>query len=242
MHVRRFSALVGLASLACLVSTAGATVVTFDNGAEGWSIQNAVTIAPNGGNPGAYLSHFQIDTFGVNIANTTSPEFIGDYGAKGPVTLGLDVQVTRIWDFFIGDLSRDLVVELRNYDLAQGGYPWSSVWYNLGTLSSGMPWTSLSVDILDPTSATLPPGWGGYGDEDPNTFEPILPAGVTFADVLAGVDEVVFTSYVPGYFFGFHNWDFGVDNIRINPVPEPSAWLLGVLSTLAFGLLGPKRR
>lgn len=242
MYLRRFTALACAASLALALSQATAEVVTFSNGAEGWSIQNAVTIEPTGGNPDAYLYHFQIDTFGVNIANTTSPAFLGDYGAKGPVTVGLDVEVTRIWDFFIGDLSRDLVVEFRNYDLAQGGYPWTSVWYNLGTLSSGMPWTSLSVDILDPTSATLPPGWGGYGDEDPNTFEPILPPGVTYADVLAGVDEVVFTSFVPGYFFGFHNWDFGVDNVRINAVPEPSTWLLAALASGALACLGWKRR
>lgn len=206
-----------------------ADVVTFDNGAEGWSIQNAVTIEPAGGNPGANLYHYQIDTFGVTVANSTNPAFIGDYGAKGPVTVSLDIKVNQIWTFQFGDVPRDLVVEFRSHSLAQNGYPWASVWANLGTLSSGMDWTTMGVHIADPTSATLPAGWGGYGDEDPETYEPILPAGLTFADVMANVDEIVFTTFVPGYFFGFTNYDLAVDNISIVPAPGAALPLLGVV-------------
>jgi len=215
------------AGAALTASPAFAAVVTFDNGPEGWSIQNAVTIDPAGGNPGANLSHFQIDTFGVNIANTTNPDFLGDYGAKGPVTISIDVKVNRIWDQFFGDVPRELVVELRSYDLAQNGYPWTSVWTKVGDIFSDLDWTTMTAEIADPTSATLPAGWGGYGDEDPNTFEPILPAGVTFADVLADVDEIVFTSFVPGYFYGFTNYDFAVDNISIVPAPGAAVAMLG---------------
>ena len=72
---------------------------------------------------------------------------------------------------------------------------------------------------FDPTQTDLPQGWGGSGDEDPNTFEPILPADRTFADVLAGVDEVVFTTFVPGFFYGFTNFDLQVDNVSVRSVP-----------------------
>jgi hypothetical protein len=208
-----------LATLALAgAALAGGTRVTFDNGNEGWTIQNFATITPDGGNPGPYLSHFQIDTFGINISNTSTRDFLGDYGAKGPVRVGLDILVNRVWDDFIGDLSRDIVVELRDYDNPPEGYPWVSVWYNLGTLSTGQPWHTLSVDIQDPTQTALPPGWGGYGAEDPNTFEPVLPPGRTFANVLSGVDELVFTTFVPGYFFGSTNYDIGVDNVFIEPL------------------------
>lgn len=192
--------------------------VTFDNGPEGWAIQGEATIEPDGGNPGAQMVHFQIDTFGVRIDNRTTPAFIGNYAAKGPVRLGLDIEVNRIWMEFSGDVPRDLVVELRDYDNPPGNYPYVSVWYNLGTLVSNSPWQTLAVGIEDPTSVVLPPGWGGTGDEDPNTFEPRLPPGRTFANVLTGVDEVVFTTFVPGFFFGFTNFDFGVDNIFIEPL------------------------
>ena len=46
-------------------------------------------------------------------------------------------------------------------------------------------------------------------------FEPTLPDGVTFADVLANVDEVLFTTFVPGFFFGFTEFGLGVDNVTI---------------------------
>ncbi|MDX2149067.1 MAG: GC-type dockerin domain-anchored protein [Planctomycetota bacterium] len=205
------AALLAAASVAAAIDVR----VGFENGDQGWSIQNAVTILPDGGNPGAHLAHFQIDTFGVNIANSTSREFIGNYADKGPVRVGLDILVNRIWMEFAGDVPRDLIVELRDYQNVPEGYPWVSVWYNLGTLTSNTPWETRSVEIADPTSVTMPAGWGGTGAEDPVTFEPRLPANRTFADVLASVDEIVFTTFVPGFFFGFTNFDIGVDNVFI---------------------------
>ena len=232
----RTTAIAALAT-AAFSSGALATVTTFDNGDEGWSIQNAVTIENSGGNPGNFLSHFQIDTFGVTVSNSRNPAFIGDYSAKGEsVSVSMDIEVTRVWDQFIGDVSRELVVEFRNHDLAQGGLPYTSVWTSIGVMTTGTPWTTVGTTIDDTSSATLPAGWGGYGAEDPNTFEPILPAGVTFADVLSNVDELVFTTYVPGYFFGFTNYDFGVDNMTITPTP-------GAASVFALaGVAGLRRK
>ena len=40
--------------------------------------------------------------------------------------------------------------------------------------------------------------------------------------MLAGVDEVAFTTLVPGYMYGFTYFDVAVDNISISPVPEPA--------------------
>jgi hypothetical protein len=95
-----------------------------------------------------------------------------------------------------------------------------------------------SVTIDDPNSDILPPGWGGFGAEDPDTFEPILPEGVTFADVLSGVDEIAFTTIQPGFFFSFDDYDVTLDNITISTIPAPgSAVLLG-----AGGLFAARRR
>jgi hypothetical protein len=226
-------------ALAIASATYADAMVTFDDGPEGWSIQNAVTILPDGGNPGSYLEHYQIDTFGINISNTTNPEFIGDYSAKGSsVTIGLDFKADRIWDQFMGDVPRELIVEFRSTSLAQGGYPWTSVWVKLSDIATGMDWTNLSVTIDDTSSIALPAGWGGYGAEDPDTYEPMLPEGVTFADVMADVDEVVFTTFVPGWFYGFTNYDIGVDNVFISAIPSP-----GALALLGLGgILGRRRR
>jgi hypothetical protein len=88
------------------------------------------------------------------------------------------------------------------------------------------------VTIGDTSSSVLPSGWGGYG----NTGDPSLPPGRTFADVLAGVDEIAFTTFVPGSFYGWTGYDVAVDNLSISPVPEPAnfAMLAGGLGVLAL--------
>ena len=42
--------------------------------------------------------------------------------------------------------SRDFVIELRDFDNPSGGYPWTSVWYNLGTLTAAVAAASLPAD------------------------------------------------------------------------------------------------
>ena len=140
---------------------------------------------------------------------------IGDYTARGAVRLGADFDVTFI-RFFGSEVTRDVIVELRDYDNPPENYPYASVYYNFGPLPAPEDgWRSFSVDIDDPTAAELPVGWGGTGAEDPETFEPMLPADRTFASVLAGVDEIVWTTFVPGFFFGFTDFDISVDNLSI---------------------------
>ena len=136
--------------------------------------------------------------------------------------------------FFNSEVPRDLVVEFRD-NTNNNGLPYTSVWLNLGTLTANNPgWHTYTATIVDPFATDLPAGWGGYGDEDPNTFEPILPADRTFTSVLQSVDSVHFTTFVPGFFFGFTNFDIQVDNIRIESVPAPgAAALLGLAGVSA---------
>ena len=75
-----------------------------------------------------------------------------------------------------------------------------------------MPWLPRWLPLL-------PAGWDGYGAED-STGMPYLPSDRTFASVLAGVDEVAFTTYVPGMVFGYTYFDVAVDNISISAVPQ----------------------
>jgi hypothetical protein len=215
------------------------TTTTFDNGLEGWSISGRTDINPTGGNPGANLHGVLIDVFGADIRNNTNDAFLGDLSRYGTFELSIDIQVNSI-NFFGQEVSRDLVVELRDYTNSNG-YPWTSVYYNLGILQAASEgqdgWMTYSVIIEDPSAAGLPAGWGGYGDETP-LGDPILPADRTFASVLASVDEISFTTFVPGFFFGFTNFDIQVDNIAIRTVPAPSA-----VALLAFGgLVGTRRR
>lgn len=183
--------------------------------------------------------HTQFLDFGITFATDRNRNFLGDYTALSGVEIGLDVSTQSVF-FFNQEVTRDLVVELRDHDNPPDGMPYVSVWAKLGTLDASVTgWQHWSVTIADTSSATLPAGWGGYGAEDPVTFEPRLPEGRSFASVLAGVDELAFTTYVPGMFFGDTYFDVAVDNLfvrEIAPVPEPSslALLAGGLGVLAW--------
>lgn len=217
-------------------------ITDFSSGANGWSGPSgpggATTIVPNGGNDGEYMRTVFND-FGITFRNNTNADYLGDYTTADSITISIDVQVEYM-NFFGQDVSRPWLVELRDFDTAQGGYPWTSAWFLFDNISqaNNPGWTTYSV-TFDPNSTDLPAGWGGYGAEDPNTFEPILPDGVTFADVLSGVDEMVFTTLQPGFFFGFTDHTVGIDNISITrTVPAPSALALIGLG----GLVGTRRR
>ncbi len=93
------------------------------------------------------------------------------------------------------------------------------------------------MTIDDPNATDMPAGWGGYGDEDPNTYEPKLPDGVTFADILAGYDEIVFTTFEPGYFFSDSDFEVRLDNLFISTVPAPAS-----VTLLGLGALVSRRR
>jgi hypothetical protein len=211
-------------------TAAQAAITTFDDGTEGWSVSGRTDISPIGGNPGATMDVLLIDVFGADIRNETNPAFQGDFTGSGPLRFTVDVRTDSI-DFFGTEVTRDLVVELRDNTPSSAGLPYVSVWAHIGVLDSANEgWQTYSIDLSDPSSLTLPPGWGGFGDEDPDTFEPILPADRTFASVLASVDELHFTTFVPGFFFGFTNFDIAVDNVGFVVIPEPATFALLALS------------
>jgi MYXO-CTERM domain-containing protein len=226
----------GATAVALLALTAGTaqaldtTTVDFGSGTGGWSgpsgIGGATFIDPTMGNSAPAL-RTQFNNFGIAFTNSTAA-FTGDWTVAPSVTFSVDVFTTSV-QYFGMDVTRELVLELRDYDSAINGMPYTSVWFSLGTLSGGgSGWQHLSVTISDTGAAALPAGWGGYGDED-NFGSPILPAGVTFADVLRGVDQVALTTLVPGYFYGFTDFDVAIDNVSVTAVPEPtSAALLGL--------------
>jgi hypothetical protein len=191
-------------------AAAQSTVVTFKDGPEGWDGNGS--IEEEGGNPG-FNAHFFIENFGIEFRTSSNPAFIGDLTTSDSITVDIDSKVNSI-TYEGNEVSRNMIVEFRSHALAQGGYPYASVWYNLGVLEAGPEWLTYTVTV-DPSAQELPQGWGGYGAEDPDTLAPILPPGVTFADVMANTDELAFTTYEPGWFYGFTIFDVRIDNLSI---------------------------
>ena len=216
-----------LLASSCLAQ-ADTTVTTFEGGADdGWIGPNGddgfgggTSVVPTGGNPTGNMRTVFND-FGIPYINVSNPAFLGDYTSAHRITLSIDLKVENL-RFFGTNVSRPWVVELRDVDGATGGYPWNSVWFKFAQISQAThgSWTTFSV-TFDPDSMTLPPGWRGTGAEDPVTYEPMLPPGVTFRDVLAGVDAIAFTTLEPGMFFGFTDHTFRIDNITITREMAP---------------------
>ncbi len=226
-----------LATLGASALAADSVTVPFTGGATGgWTgpggVGGGTNVDFNDGTP-APSFRTVFNNFGITFANETG-NWVGDY-THDPFTLSVDVN-SRFVNILGMDVTRDLVVELRDYDNVSTTLPYVSVWYDLADITTnsvnGNPgWSNLSVSVTDPTATDLPPGWGGYGDEDPITFAPILPADRTFADVLAGVDEIVFTTLTPGFFFAFTDYDVAIDNPTLSfaPIPEPGTALVGAM-------------
>jgi len=218
------------------------TVVTFDNGMEGWSANpDCETINADAGNPGAYLNiepradcgdgYFYKSRF--KLETETNPAFLGDYTAKGPVRISIDVNI-NFFDFFgffpiAVEEYTELNVEFIDYDNSYTdpatGYSWpyTSVLYTGETFNSRDDgWKTFDIDIEDPLATEVPEGWTGFGGpENPDTYMPQLPPGVTFADVMAGVDEIQFHTWKPGYSYAIRFlYDIDFDNITIKELPH----------------------
>jgi hypothetical protein len=230
-------ALIGFATSASALEP---TVVTFDEGVAGWTAgPDCQPIIDDGGNPGAFWNFANRYCDGdwfvrafFRTWNDTNPAFIGDYTAKGPVRITVDVNVNDYtlhgwWTMEVEEY-RQLVVEFIDYDNPytdpDTGYswPWTSVIYQAGYFPNREAgWKTFTVDIEDPSATEVPEGWVGFGGpESPTTYMPQLPPDRTFADVMAGVDEIQLHSIEPGYFYsiGFTH-DIEFDNITIKELP-----------------------
>ena len=220
--MNRFSAMCALTTLGCLptASLAQTYTTTFDDGFDGWEGSNGTFMTTELGTGNKHLRTVD-ETFGVWYQNNQNAEFLGDYTQSAMVTLSMDIRVDLLNSQNLPDglvpYTRPLVVELRNYRYAGGFHQYGSVYFVLSREISELnqnDWTSFSISF-DPSSTELPDGWRGFGgDNDQNG--PVLPEGATFADIVANVDEIVFSTYDPEEFYLFAFFDVSVDNFSID--------------------------
>lgn len=174
-----------------------------------------------GGNPGRFVG-IPLDTFFGLTLRTEEPgnPMTGNLARHGgAIRVTVDVRVLTLRNFFGDDIDpENFPLVLECFDDPSG--PGAEVPVSVYTIGAGLPnpsdgWMTVQFVIPDPTQAAMPAGWGGTGDEDPNTFEPRLPVGRTYADVLANVDRFQISTFRPGFFYGFNFWEAGFDNLRI---------------------------
>jgi len=205
------------------------TTVTFDNGSQGWVGGNGTFINTEvGGNK--HLRSID-ETFGVHYTNSTNNAFLGDYTAHESITISVDVRIDKIdtsnasKGFASVPLTRSLVLDIRNTNFGNGGiFDYGAVILVLDndmSSANNSEWQTFSVTI-DPNQVDLPAGWIGFGGGEDGNGDPILPAGVTFADIVSNVDEVSFSTFVPGEFYLQVFFDFSVDNFTITRT-DPAA-------------------
>lgn len=227
-------ALASFASFAIGVP-ASATTTDFSNGAEGW-IGNAVVDTSLGNSAPSF--HTFAESFGISWRNESNAAFLGDYSRGPGVTLSLDVLTNSI-TYLGNEVTRGLFVKLTDLDPSNSADN-ATVYYKLGTLSAGIEgWQTLSVTIDNTSAAAFPVGWGGVNGDGVLS----LPAGRTFASVLANVDLIEFTTFEPDYFYGFTIFDVAGDNFSVTSltgaVPEPATW---VMMIGGFGMVGGAMR
>jgi len=223
---------VAIATMTALLAAAGGALAatdtargqkaTFSDGAQGWlgpaGIGGATTIDPNVGDPAPAL-HTQFEDFGIDFTNA-KPKWLASLKKPGAAEIGLRTNTYSIF-FFSQEVTRTLVVEIRDHHNPPDGYPYVAVWAPIGTLdAANAGWKEMRLRIPDTGATALPAGWGGYGAEDPDTFAPMLPPGRTFADVLANADEIAFTTVVPGWLFAMASFDVAIDNVYLRRVRQ----------------------
>lgn len=227
----------------------GTTTVDFSKGLEGWdgtvnALPHAVIENSSNGTPAihtdATLQFAQYWT-GDNQA------FLGNYAAFKSVTLSMDVKVDSVTQLNGDPVQRDFVVELRDYDKPGANGPYSSVWFKLGAIGDGNTAMQHFSVTFDPNANTLPAGWSGYGGQDANG-NATLPTAQTFRRLLSDVDEVVFGTAVPGYFYNESQYKLWVDNIAISAgngvsaVPETDTGIMLMAGLGMLGLLARRRQ
>lgn len=239
-HLLCAATLAGLAGSAAL---AGNILVNenFDNGAGDWFLQGQQNLFP-GGESGNYLGIPLIDAFGVTLHAASGP-LTGDLTQYGGLEFSLSMRTFAFNNFDgqpIDPAFRPLTLQFVDTGDPDDFTDDVSVYVVSGSLPQVKDeWSTISFTVPTTMGAGLPAGWGGTGDEDPETFEPILPADRTFESVMQSVDEVRITTFQPGFFYGFSFYEVGVDNLVVRAVPAPGA--IAVMGVAGVGMLRRRR-
>ncbi len=163
-----------------------------------------------GGNPGAFLHAWNMDTFAPRPQTAWGVQsiFTGDYRARNVTSLGIDLILFHV-DFSADERPLSLILVHDNF--TPGDFSDDYGAYFLGPEDVplvGEGWKSFDFDVPS-QSSTLPAGWRFI------VFGENAPADPQWVDVVSHVSQVMFFYGNPEDFFIFQMWDVGMDNPRI---------------------------
>jgi hypothetical protein len=213
----------------------------FDSSAGDWFLQGNQMLFP-GGVSGNYLGIPLIDTFGVTLHAASGP-LTGDLTQYAGLEFSMSMR-TFAFNNFAGEPIDPAFRPLTLQFVDTGDPNDFTDDVSVYVVGQSLPqvkdeWSTITFSVPTTTGAGLPMGWGGTGDEDPNTFEPILPADRTFESVMQSVDEVRITTFQPGFFYGFSFYEVGIDNLVVRAVPTPGA--IALMGVAGVGMLRRRR-
>src|SRR5688572_15048715 len=168
MTTRTARTLAALALCSGLAASASAQVIAtegFSEGPAGWTWTG--NVAPAGGNPGPYARIDLGDFWGIGVGTDVPGAYTGDLTRyNSALELSIDVRIFTLNNSF------NEPIDPENFPLVfqfvDATDPFVSVyWTGPGLPQIAAGWTTINCEIPDPTSTTLPAGWGGTGDEDP---------------------------------------------------------------------------
>ena len=182
----------------------GSNVGQWTFGAPPWE-----QIETGGGNPGAFLHNYWLDSFGpmARTGYEASSIFTGNYRARNVHTLGVDFALFHIGYTSVG---RPLSLILRNHNGTLDDL-YDDCWvYTIGGKQCPKPngvWHSYSFRVPS-KSPTLPDDWGVMNCPGRTEQE-------AWDLVINEVDEVMFFWADPTMYYIYQIWDVGMDNPTI---------------------------
>jgi len=224
--LRMFLTPTAIVAVAVTTCFAGTYVDTFSVPPAGnWQVNGYSQIQQAGGNPGAFLYGYGIDSIFPRVwtAPNNGGIFTGDYRTQQVTSVGLDADLIYVDFQNVGNRPMTLLLVSDNGTAGNPDDDWAAYkkGANIPYLNDG--W--LSYDYPIPYDATtFPPDWQALG------LGGSPPANPDWNVLMGDVTDVWFWWGDPELFYIFQTWQIGVDNARISWVPEPAAALAGLLA------------
>jgi hypothetical protein len=217
-------------------ATADTFVEGFDGGSNsgGWTyFAPDEVIESTGGNPGAHLHAWNMDTFAPQLRTAwgVPSVFNGDFRGRQVSSVGVDLFLYHV-DFSAEDRPLSIILVHDNFTPTDFDDDYGAYFIGAEDIPLvGEGWKSFDFDI--PTQANdLPEGWEFV------QFGPNAPADPDWVDVVSHVSQLVYFYGDPTGFFIFQFWDVGADNLRITEGAATEAAILDFNVTFGTHLSG----